>query len=323
VGGGPPNKRKPAPTHATPSPDDAALGVVVTAARVGAAAARILTWAPGVRPFLERSAETGRAARARGRERLESAAQTALSGPEVGRLVDGALAGPLPEAVARSSVTHHVGDRLAAQLEPERERVLQQLLESPEFERALETALSSPKVREALAHQTTSFAAEIADEVHERTAALDGKVSLGPARAALRFGGAVSRGLAFVIDLLLAYLVFLVGATIVGLVASLAGDLRPGWLFGSIAGAGWLLVLGTYFVFFWSLGGQSPGMRLAHLRVVDRSGAPPSLVRAAVRFPLLIVAMIPGFAGLLPVLFTEERRGLHDYLAGTVVVYTN
>jgi uncharacterized RDD family membrane protein YckC len=201
--------------------------------------------------------------------------------------------------------------------------VLQQLLESPEFERALETALSSPKVREALAHQTTSFADEIADDVHERAAELDRKVSLGPARDAVRFGGAVSRGLAFVIDLLLAYLAFLVAATVVGLVVSLAGDLRPGWLFGSIAGAGWLLVLGTYLVFFWSLGGQSPGMRLAHLRLVDRSGAPPSLVRAAVRFPLLIVAMIPGFVGLVPVLFTEQRRGIHDYLAGTVVIYTN
>jgi uncharacterized RDD family membrane protein YckC len=321
--GGPASNRKPAPTHATPSPDDAALGVVVTAARVGVAAARVLTWAPGVRPFLARSAETGRAARARGRERLENAAQTALSGPEVGRLVDGALAGPLPEAVARSSVAHHVGDRLAAQLEPERERVLQQLLDSPEFERALETALSSPKVREALAHQTTSFAAEIADDVHERAAKLDRKASLGPARDAVRFGGAFSRGLAFVADLLLAYLAFLVAATVVGLVVSLAGDLRPGWLFGSIAGAGWLLVLGTYLVFFWSLGGQSPGMRLAHLRVVDRSGAPPSLVRAAVRFPLLVVSMIPAFAGLVPVLFTERRRGLHDYLAGTVVVYTD
>ena len=35
----------------------------------------------------------------------------------------------------------------------------------------------------------------------------------------------------------------------------------------------------------------------------------------------LVLAIVPLFAGFIPVLFTERRRGLPDFMAGTVVVY--
>src|SRR5439155_16359921 len=126
-----------------------------------------------------------------------------------------------------------------------------------------------------------------------------------------------------VTDLVLAYLVFLIGATVVGLVVSLVGDLRPAWLFGIIAGAGWFLVVAAYFVFFWTLGGQTPGMRLLHLRVVAPHGDPPNVLRALVRFGGLVLAIIPVFAGFVPIAFDRRRRGVHDLLAGTVVVYAD
>jgi len=306
-------------TRTTPSADDAALGVVVTTARLAVGAARVLTWAPGVRPLLARSAATGRKARARGRERIEEVAQTALSGPEVGRIVDGALAGPLPEAVARSSVDHHVGDRLAAELEPERERLIEQVLNSPDFGLALERALSSPRVRTALANQTTTFAEEIADDVHARSVVLDRRLSVGPARAAGEFGGMASRTVAFIVDLVLAQIPILVCAAVVALVSSFVGALRPAWLFGTLAGTGWLVFVAAYFVFFWT-SGRTPGMRLLRLRVTDRSGRPPTALRALARFAVLVVVTIPS---ALPILFERKRRGLHDFVAGTTVVYTD
>ena len=42
--------------------------------------------------------------------------------------------------------------------------------------------------------------------------------------------------------------------------------------------------------------------------------------RALVRFAGLIVAIIPFFAGFVPVLFDDRRRALQDYVAGTSVV---
>jgi uncharacterized RDD family membrane protein YckC len=56
------------------------------------------------------------------------------------------------------------------------------------------------------------------------------------------------------------------------------------------------------------------------LRVLTGSGHPPSVWRSLIRFAALIVAILPLFAGFLPVLFDDRRRALQDYVAGTCVV---
>ena len=61
------------------------------------------------------------------------------------------------------------------------------------------------------------------------------------------------------------------------------------------------LVSGTYFVLFWTAAGQTPGMRLMRLRVSDQRGQPPSVGRSVVRFVGLVLAIVPLFAGFLPV----------------------
>ena len=104
------------------------------------------------------------------------------------------------------------------------------------------------------------------------------------------------------------------------LVASLVGGLRPQWLVGVLLGSGWIVVTGAYFVLFWSTAGQTPGMRLLRLRVLG-PGTNLSVGRSLVRFIGLWLAIVPLFAGFLPVLFTERRRALPDYMARTVVVY--
>ena len=45
------------------------------------------------------------------------------------------------------------------------------------------------------------------------------------------------------------------------------------------------------------------------------------MVRSLVRLVGLLLSIVPLGAGFIPVLFTERRRGLADFLAGTVVVY--
>jgi uncharacterized RDD family membrane protein YckC len=107
---------------------------------------------------------------------------------------------------------------------------------------------------------------------------------------------------------------------LVSLVASLVGG-PPEWVAGLLLGSGSLLLSGFYFVLFWSGAGQTPGMRLLRLRVCDLAGRAPSAGRSVVRFVGLLLSIAPLFAGFIPVLFSERRRGLADYLAGTVVVY--
>ena len=110
--------------------------------------------------------------------------------------------------------------------------------------------------------------------------------------------------------------------TILGLVASVVGELRPEWLVAVLLASACAVVVGGYFVLFWTTAGQTPGMRLMRLRVVARaSGGPPRLGRALLRLLGLGLAIVPLFAGFLPVLFTERRRGLQDFFGDTVVVH--
>ena len=62
-------------------------------------------------------------------------------------------------------------------------------------------------------------------------------------------------------------------------------------------------------------------MRLLRLRVLGPDGLPPRAGRGVVRFAGLLLAIVPVFAGFLPVLVDRRRRALQDFLAGTVVVF--
>ena len=135
------------------------------------------------------------------------------------------------------------------------------------------------------------------------------------------YGGIATRAIALATDGLLTIVLFMSIVGIAALVASLVGGLRPEWLVGVLLGSGWILVVGIYFVLFWSAAGQTPGMRVLHVRVRGPGGEPPSVGRSLVRLVGLVLAIVPLFAGFLPVLFTDRRRGLPDFLAGTVVVY--
>jgi uncharacterized RDD family membrane protein YckC len=136
------------------------------------------------------------------------------------------------------------------------------------------------------------------------------------------YAGVATRGIALAVDAALANLIVLVLAALLGLVASLVGDLKPEWLVTALAAAGWALAVGSYFTLFWATTGQTPGMRLMRLRVVTSRGTPPSFWRSLIRVVGLLLAIIPLFAGFVPVFFDSRRRALQDWLAGTVVVHT-
>jgi uncharacterized RDD family membrane protein YckC len=223
-------------------------------------------------------------------------------------------------AVARM-LTETVNSKLTVEL-------ADSITRSPGFQRALKNALSSPEVRHALERQTAGFGSDIATAARRKARGADGSPEtffhrlLGRPRqdpARERYGGLVTRGLGFVTDLLCTQLVYLVLGGMIGLVTSIFGTLRPTWLVGTLAGIGGFLVVGLYFVVFWTTAGQTPGMRVMRLRV-EHNGEPPAVWRSVVRLVGLVLAVVPLFAGYLPVLFDPKRRALPDYLAGTTVV---
>lgn len=65
---------------------------------------------------------------------------------------------------------------------------------------------------------------------------------------------------------------------------------------------------------------QTPGMRLLRLRLIDVYGEAPSLWRAGARTIGYVVGAATLGLGFLWIGFDREKRGLHDWIAGTYVI---
>ena len=281
-----------------------------------------------------------RAAARAWREQLEGAVDDVLSAPEIARVVDRALAGSLPEELARSLVRHRVLARVVQELASsgELERLLDAALASPrtleftdrmlasdETRHALRQIASSPELLSALEHQTAGLAEEMIGGIRAAAERLDGRIERAVSRreraAQPVFAGIATRALALATDAILTTVLYTGVVGVVALVASLVGGLGPGWLVGTLLSAGWLIMAGGYFVLFWSTAGHTPGMRLLRLRVQVAGRGVPSVGRSIVRLVGLVLSIAVLFLGFVPVLFDGERRGLADFLAGTRVLY--
>jgi uncharacterized RDD family membrane protein YckC len=105
------------------------------------------------------------------------------------------------------------------------------------------------------------------------------------------------------------------------------------------------VVLGVYFVWFWSHGGQTVAMKAWHIRLVTREGKPVSQARALARYVLcwlwflpallaLYVSGLDGGSATFSLLSTgviayaalsrlhPDRQFWHDALCGTRLVST-
>ena len=104
------------------------------------------------------------------------------------------------------------------------------------------------------------------------------------------------------------------------------------------------LVLGLYFTWFWSHGGQTIAMKTWHVRLMTRDGLPVPMGRAWLRYalswlwflPALLTAWLAGLHSTATIgwtllawvvvyasltRFSRQRQFLHDLLAGTRLVY--
>ena len=249
--------------------------------------------------------------------------------------LDRTLAGPLPEALARSLIEHRVVERvvdellaspefrasIVATLEREEvEGLVAELLRSPATERLIGEAMSSPSVRNALTRQTTTVGEALLAQLRRATragdAAVDRLVRRDPSDT---WAGVATRGVGLVVDALLVNLLFLAIVGTITLIASLALGAAHGWLQGTLAGAGWLVVQLGYFATFWSTAGATPGQALVAVGV-RHDGHSPGFVRSVVRVIGLWIAIAVLLLGFVPALFDGRRRALQDYLAATTVV---
>ena len=143
-----------------------------------------------------------------------------------------------------------------------------------------------------------------------------------------RYAGFITRLSAFVIDR--ATIAF-ISLSIVLAVHFALNAFRINQLFG-FGDISWQVALGfgvgvylvisiAYDLGFWMLAGQTPGKRLMGVRVLRSDGQRLHLGNA-IRRELGYVLSGILFLGYLWILFDNRRRGWHDKLAGTIVVYS-
>jgi uncharacterized RDD family membrane protein YckC len=79
-------------------------------------------------------------------------------------------------------------------------------------------------------------------------------------------------------------------------------------------------VVGAYFLVFWTVLGQTPGKWLMGVKIVRVAGGRLTFRRSLVRLVGYLFSALPFYLGFLWIL-GPSRRGWHDLLAGTDVVY--
>ena len=138
-----------------------------------------------------------------------------------------------------------------------------------------------------------------------------------------RYAGIASRFAAFVADVVVLTGIFLLGLAAFNFAASILtgrsvhfdrSDIRV-----VIAYFAWVFI---YFALFWGLNGRTAGGALFGVQVLTGDGGDVSGLRAIGRtlaFPLSFLILGLGFLGIL---LGDQRRALHDVIAGTVVVYS-
>jgi uncharacterized RDD family membrane protein YckC len=284
----------------------------------GVRSARSVSKATGIDRAVESAAEEAMVAAVES-EAVERALARVLRGPVVEEAMNSALES---EAVKRALV-----DALDSELVDE---VWRRLLASDEAQRLVERIAEAPEIRAAISAQSVGMIEDVGHTIGNGTRRLDAVVERIARRILLRRrrseptdrAGAVTRGLAFALDVLIVNLGFSGLAAVIALIASaFTGNGNGVSDQALVAGTFlWFVLGGFYLVAFWSLAGQTLGMRFLGIRLaVEGPGLP--FRRSLKRLIGMGLAWIPFGLGYLGIVLDERRRDWGDRLSDADVVY--
>ncbi len=146
-------------------------------------------------------------------------------------------------------------------------------------------------------------------------------------RGPVHYAGFWIRLVAYVIDAILVYIMALIGGLIVGFIIGVAASGAHGdegfRMLVQLAGA--LVGLGVglfYFIYFPSGSWQAtPGKRIVGIHLIREDGGRVSGLLALGRYlSYLISSLIVGI-GFFMIGWNKEKKGLHDIICGTRVIY--
>ena len=283
---------------------------------VGVRGARTVSKATGIDRAVEIAAEEAIVAAVES-EAVERAMARVLEGPVVEEAVQGALES---DAVKRALL-----EAMDSELVDE---VWRRLLASEEAQQLVERIAGAPEVRAAISAQGVGLLEDIGRTIGKIARRLDDTFENVVRRVFFRkrrpeptnHAGFVSRGLAMVVDGVFVNLGFTAFAALITLVFNAFGGSAKGGsafaiAFGSTA---WLVIVGLYLLGFWSLAGQTPGMRFLGIALSEHRVRLRVAFRRLVGLGLSFLAFGIGFLGIV---FGERRRGWDDRLSNLDVLY--
>lgn len=206
--------------------------------------------------------------------------------------------------------------------------VWDRLLASDEAQKLVERIAEAPEVRAAIASQGVGLIGDLGRQVRTITTRLDDGLERIVRRLLRRpqrsepteHVGFLTRALALALDAAILNGAFLLSVAVIKALFGAAdeGFSTAGFALGSL---GWIVASAAYLLTFWSLAGQTPGMRFLSIRIEDYDGSRRlGLRRARRRLVGGVIALIPFGLGYVGVLTRDDRRGWHDRRAGTDVV---
>jgi uncharacterized RDD family membrane protein YckC len=256
----------------------------------------------------------------------------ALESPAVERALVRVLEGPaatqaIERLMASPAVERAVLDAIDSEL---LDKAWERLLESDEVQKLIERIAEAPEVRAAITSQGVGLLEDVGRQVRRISNRLDGVVESFARRLMRRpkrtepsdNAGLITRVLALVIDggivngafLAVAALFTFVMSAVFDFDASTAGAL-------TLSAFAFVAITSGYLLFFWTLAGRTPGMRLLGIRLDDFDGTHSLSPRTAIRRLWgTVVAAVPLGLGFLAILVSDRRQGWQDRIANTEVV---
>jgi uncharacterized RDD family membrane protein YckC len=270
----------------------------------------------------------GRVAHATGVDRaldeaVEEAVLRALRSPAVGRAIERAMAS---HAEAAGLSSEELARIVKQALESEvAEQAWGEVLASREVQMLIERIAEAPEIRSAIAAQGAGLITDIGVKLTRLTEAFDDGlervVRHGEPDSETNQAGLATRLVAFAIDFGLLFAVYSLASGVIASVVSFSFGSSLTLLGAIVLGVIGYLLGGAVLVLFWSLGGQTPGMRALSIRLMQDGSRDVTLGRAIKRLFALAIALLPLGLGYFWILRDPSRHAWHDTMTGTEVVY--
>jgi uncharacterized RDD family membrane protein YckC len=282
---------------------------------VGVRGARTVGKATGIDRVVEVAAEEAIVAAVES-EAVERAMARVVRGPIVEEAVQGALESDAVKKALLEAMDSELVDE-----------VWRRLLASEQAQQLVERIAEAPEVRAAISAQGAGLIEDIGRTIGKLTRRLDDSFERIARRLLFRRrravasdqAGAISRALAFAIDGVIVNLGFTAIVAVATLIDNAFGGGGGASRFAIAVGStAWLSLGGLYLICFWSLVGQTPGMRFVGIRLDVPRLPPRRSIKRLVGLGLSVVSFGLGFLGIV---FGERRRGWADRLGGTDVIY--